>query len=75
MEEIRVTIRSPMLNKSLMDSGLRKTYNLIEVSIKRADGQSIFNPTPNIVILEGDILIVLGEWDQVNALERTMLKV
>ncbi len=72
MEEIRVTTRSSLLNKSLMDSGLRKTYNLIVVSIKRADGQSIFNPTPQIVILEGDILIVLGERDQVNALERTM---
>ena len=74
MEEIRVTARSPMLNKPLMESGLRKTYNLIVVSITRADGQSIFNPTPDIVIMEGDILIVLGELDQVNALEKTMLK-
>ena len=72
MEEIRVTKRSPMLNKPLMESGLRKIYNLIVVSITRADGQSIFNPTPDIVIMEGDILIVLGELDQVNALEKTM---
>ncbi len=74
MEEIRVTARSPMLNKPLMESGLRKTYNLIVVSITRADGQSIFNPTPDIVIMEADVLIVLGESDQVNALEKTMLK-
>ncbi len=74
MEEIRVTKRSLMVNKALMDSGLRKTYNLIVVSIMRADGQSVFNPTPDIVILEGDILIVLGELEQVNALEQTMLK-
>lgn len=72
MEEIRVTSSSALLNKSLMDSGLRKTYNLIVVSIKRADGQSIFNPMPHIVIMEGDVLIVLGERDQVYALEKTM---
>ncbi len=72
MEEIRVTSSSALLNKSLMDSGLRGTYNLIVVSIKRADGQSIFNPRPNVVIMEGDVLIVLGERDQVYALEKTM---
>ncbi len=72
MEEIRVTSSSALLNKSLMDSGLRETYNLIVVSIKRADGQSIFNPLPNVVIMEGDVLIVLGERDQVYALEKTM---
>lgn len=75
MEEIRVTSRSKILGKPLMDSGLRKVYNLIVVSIKRADGQSIFNPTPDSVIMEGDVLIVLGEKDQVNALELTMRKV
>lgn len=74
MEEIRVTSRSPMLNKPLMESGLRKTYNLIVVSIKRVDGQSIFNPTPDVVIMDGDVLIVLGERDQVEALEKTMEK-
>lgn len=74
MEEIKVTGQSPMLNKPLMESGLRKTYNLIVVSITRADGHSIFNPTPDIVIMDGDILIVLGELDQVKALEQTMLK-
>ena len=74
MEELRVTSRSPMLNKPLMDSGLRKTYNLIVVSITRAAGQFIFNPTPDIIIMEGDLLIVLGELDQVEALEKTMQK-
>ncbi len=72
MEEIRVTSKSPMLNKPLMESGLRKTYNLIVVSIKRVEGQSIFNPTPDIVIMDGDVLIVLGERGQVDALEKTM---
>ena len=53
---------------------MRKVIFSLIVSIKRVDGQSIFNPTPDIIILEGDVLIVLGERDQVNALERTMHK-
>lgn len=70
MEELRVSMNSALANVSLMDSGLRKTYDLIVVAIKRDNGEMLFNPNPKTLILPGDILIVLGQHDQITELEK-----
>lgn len=70
LEELRVSASSFLANKSLMDSGLRKQYDLIVVAIKREHGEMQFNPSPQARILPGDILIVLGEHQHIAALEK-----
>ena len=43
-----------------MDSGIRQNLDLILVAIKRADGDMLFNPTPDTTLQGGDTLIVVG---------------
>ncbi|GAB4332904.1 MAG: potassium channel protein [Desulfobulbaceae bacterium] len=70
MEELRVTKKAAFANKNLMESGIRKKHDIIVVAIKREGEEMIFNPKPDTMILPGDILIVLGEHDQIISLEK-----
>jgi voltage-gated potassium channel len=69
MEEVAVSARSPLLGLALKDSGIRKQLDLIVVAIKRADGEMLFNPSYETLILAGDTLIVLGLRKSLEALE------
>ena len=72
LEELRVSKHSALVGKRLMDSGLRKEYDLIVVAIKREEGEMHFNPKPQTLILPEDILIVLGEHEHIAALEKQL---
>ena len=72
MEELLVTAQTSFVNTTLMKSGLRSKYDIIVVAIKRPDIPMIFNPGPNTEIQQNDILIVLGDNQQVSALEKTL---
>ncbi|MCX5863522.1 MAG: potassium channel protein [Deltaproteobacteria bacterium] len=72
LEELRVSEHSALAGKRLMDSGLRKEYDLIVVAIKREEGEMHFNPKPQTTILPGDILVVLGEHEHITALEKQL---
>ncbi len=72
LEELLVSSRASFVNKPLIDSGLRKKYDMIVVAVKRKKGEMLFNPKPDTVILPGDILVVLGEHDQIKALEKDL---
>ncbi|MBI4644282.1 MAG: potassium channel protein [Deltaproteobacteria bacterium] len=72
MEEILVGDTSPMLGLPLKDSGIRQKYQLIVVAIKRADGELLFNPTPQTPILAGDTLILIGMRKELEALEEVL---
>ncbi len=70
LEEIPVQKSASFADKNLMDSGIRKRYDVIVVAIKRDGGEMLFNPKPDTMILPGDIMIVLGQADQITALEK-----
>ena len=63
---------SRLNGKNLINSEIRKKYDVIVVAIKRQDGSMLFNPKPGTVILAGDILIVLGASEQIAGLGREM---
>ncbi|MBU0728412.1 MAG: potassium channel protein [Proteobacteria bacterium] len=69
LEELRVTEKAGFINSALMDSDIRKKYDLIVVAIKREHGDMLFNPNPKTNILLGDILVVLGTHDNIAGLE------
>ena len=52
-------------NKNLRELNLRKKYNVAVVAIRRGL-ESIMNPDGETVILEGDILILLGKIEDLN---------
>ena len=70
LEEIEVPPHGKSVNKNLMDSEIRKNYDLIVVAIKRVKGDMLFNPNPHTRIMAGDILVVLGEYEKIMELEK-----
>ena len=70
LEEIRVAPDSELVHQTLVDSGVRKEWGIIIVSIKKGSGQMLFNPAPATRIDAGDILITLGETQAIQKLER-----
>ncbi len=72
MEEVAVSGQSPLVGVPLKDTGLRKDLDLIAVAIKRADGTSLFNPTPQTTLQGGDTLIVVGMRHNLEKLEEMM---
>ena len=69
MEEIPVSNASELVNVQLKDSGIRQNYNLIIISIKKADGNMLFNPSFEAVIAPNDTVIAVGEVDNLQKLE------
>jgi len=65
LEEILVTERASIVGKTLIESGIRKKYDIIVIGIKPADKEMVFNPRADMIINNDDILIVLGEKDQI----------
>jgi voltage-gated potassium channel len=70
MEEIPVATSSSLVGMALKDSGIRQKLNTIIVSIKRANGDMIFNPSPGTQIEAGDTLIALGVRQSLETLEQ-----
>jgi voltage-gated potassium channel len=70
LEELGVSDGSRMVNQTLMDSSIRRDFDLIVVAIKRSLGEMQFNPNPSTIILKGDTLVVLGEYEQIKKLEK-----
>jgi len=69
MEEVPVAATSSLVGVALKDSGIRQKLNTIIVSIKRANGDMIFNPSPGTEINAGDTLIALGVRQSLETLE------
>lgn len=60
LEQLIISKGSVFVGKELMDSNIRKDFDLIIVAIKREDGHLVFNPGPHEVLCADDILITLG---------------
>ncbi|MDH5299259.1 MAG: potassium channel protein [Desulfobulbaceae bacterium] len=72
LEELLVSGKAKIVNMSLQNTGIRKKYDLIVVAIKREQGEMMFNPSPQTMILPGDILVVLGEQEHIKGLEQEL---
>lgn len=71
LEEILVSENSSIVGKTLIDSGIRKKHDIIVIGVKTYSEDMLFNPKPDTVINAGDILIVLGEKDEIIKLKKT----
>ncbi|OGP51040.1 MAG: potassium transporter TrkA [Deltaproteobacteria bacterium RBG_13_43_22] len=72
MEELIVGEKSEIRDLTLMDSGIRQDYDLIVVAIKKKSGDMIFNPSFQAKIQEGDILVALGDRENLSRLEKKL---
>ncbi len=60
MDEFHIGAGSSLNGRTLRESRLRDMSGGSVVAIKRADGETMYNPEPNSVILQGDTLVVVG---------------
>jgi len=72
MEELAVGEQSEIKNLTLMESDIRKDYDLIVVAIKKRSGEMIFNPSSQAKIQVGDILVALGDRKNLTRLEKKL---
>jgi voltage-gated potassium channel len=73
MEEAVVQPGSSLVGKNLIESNLRKDYGVIIVLIKKTNGEMIFNPTPDEVLDEKDVLVMLGKKDDMVRMHRKII--
>ncbi len=61
IEEIPVSPTSKLNDVTLVDSGIRRQFDLIVVAIKKTSGEMLYNPASHTQIEIGDTLIALGQ--------------
>jgi voltage-gated potassium channel len=59
-EQLEVDPASSLVNRKLSESVIRSELNIVIVSIRRAGGEIIFNPSGETRIESGDMLIAIG---------------
>ena len=57
--EILVDEKSDLTHKTLAESRVRQTLGCMVVAIKRADGETVFDPDPQMRIELGDVLLAI----------------
>jgi voltage-gated potassium channel len=72
IEEFSVDTSSKLVGVPIKESPIRQSLNLIILSIVRADGTLVFNPSADTKILVNDILIVVGENESLIKLEELL---
>jgi voltage-gated potassium channel len=72
MEEVRITAKSTLAGKKIVDSGLRRDFDVIIVAIKKPAGDMVFNPKPGETLGAGDVLVIIGLRDDLIRLREVL---
>ena len=67
-EEIAIEEKSIYVGKKLKDTNIRSELDLVIVAIRRKNGEMLFHPSGETLILEGDLLIVIGRAEAIQNL-------
>jgi voltage-gated potassium channel len=67
-EQVEVEAKSSLLGRRLSETHIRSELDIVIVSIRRNDGNIIFNPTGDTTIENGDMLIAIGKADSLRRL-------
>ena len=68
-EQLEIDPLSGLVKRQLKDTTIRSALNIVVVSIRRQDGNIIFNPSGETVIEAGDMLIAIGSADSLTKLK------
>ncbi len=60
IEQVEVSRDSTLVGKKLKESGIRQTYDVMIIAIKRGAQQMLFNPSGEAEISAGDVLVAVG---------------
>jgi voltage-gated potassium channel len=70
VEEISIRPTSALVGKNMIESGIRKDFDLIIIVIRKSDDQMVFNPKADTIIEAGDVIVVVGSAKHIKQLER-----
>ena len=68
LEEVPVVADSPIVGQTLRDTHLRDQTGALVLALRRRDGTFQTNPSPDIEIREGQVIIAIGTQDELDAL-------
>ena len=60
-EQFKIPTNSPLIGKSLREANLPREVGVLVIALKRKDDNTVFNPGPDTVLKEEDIMIVTGQ--------------
>ncbi len=72
-EQLEVDSVSSLVGRKLSETNIRSELDIVIVSIRRSNGQIVFNPSGEAVLESGDMLIAIGNSEalmKLNALAR-----
>jgi voltage-gated potassium channel len=72
-EQLEIESGSNLIGRKLSETNIRSELDIVVVSIRRHNGEIIFNPAGDAKILAGDLLIAIGQAEalaKLNALAR-----
>lgn len=69
-EQLEVSSFSSLTSRKLRDTTIRSELDVVVVSIRRSNGEIIFNPSGDAVINGGDILIAIGRLEALAKLKQ-----
>ena len=64
LKQFVVDGRSPFLNMTIKDSGIRNSYRCLVVGVEKEDG-NLLSPEANMLLEDGDVVWVVGEKEDV----------
>ena len=67
-EELKIGPGAGLDSVAIKDSGIRQSFDVIIIAIKKADGQMVFNPGPDVLLELEDVLITMGDKGQLRRL-------
>ncbi len=67
-EQVEVEAGSTLIGRKLSETNIRSELDIVMVSIRRQDGEIVFNPTGEAQIETGDMLIAIGKADALKKL-------
>jgi voltage-gated potassium channel len=71
-EEVAIGQDAHLDKVAIRDSNIRGDYDVIIIAIKKPSGDMVFNPGPDVVLETDDVLITLGEKNQLDRLQASL---
>jgi voltage-gated potassium channel len=72
MEEAVIGESSELAGKTLLENNMRRDYGVIIVAIKKPSNRMIFNPVPTEKLETGDVIVVIGNDDELKRLSNVL---
>ena len=72
LEELRIPEEAWLAGKSFMESDLKKDYGVTVIGIKQRGEQMKINPGPQMLIEDGDVLVLLGHTEDLERLSQDL---